>query len=846
MRLLLALAVLLALLVVALVAGGPRVARPLLETALSAALGHPVSIAALSWNPAQGRLVAEGIRVDDPAGPLAVERVTVVVDLAGLDRRHLTIAHIGIERPSGAIALDDDYRPVLGAPGGGGGAPSSPIPLTVRELAISDGTLAVRLPQPDAEAVTVHVERAAATGLELGPGGALQFAARLKATVDGAPLTGAATVQLTAATRQISATVEAKQVAVRAGLLPLPPPLDSLTGTLGASAEVEIADDPPRQEVRLALRLADVRLDGPGGSALAAAAVSVPGARIDLQAQHADLGPITVERPAVQVDLTAAEAGDAGSDGDAGAAAGAPGWSVRSGALTVRGGEVRVRRGEHAAALQLDTVRWAGLGDGPVALTLSAAAPGGGLVAADGTLAVAPFAAALSLRAEALPVRPWALLVDLPLQPARGTVTGTVQLDYRDGLRRIEGRIRAEDLHSAPPDPARPIEVMAVATATADLVVVPDGTPAVDVSSLTLSYPYAMVVHGPQGTFPYSALRGSDGGAGAAGADSATSVRIRAVEIEAGKVELIDDTVTPAFWTSLTGVSGTAEDIVLPAFTVERFALSGKRDELSPMTLSGAITADGVQGRAEAQDVLLDSLNPYVTPLLGYKIVSGRLSTVAVATPDPPLLESNVEILLRGLDVLQTGSDVIYEQSGVPLPIALGLISSPGGKIDLTLPMSIDTRSGAVSVGSVVGQALRKAIVTALTSPLRILGSLFGSKGAPHAFAVDPIPFPTGSATLDAAGTQRVGAIARILQAQQNLLLVLLPQVTAEDIAAVGDAQAAELAAGRVAEVRKAFVETAGNAGLPESRVILAPWTPATGAAATGRPGVYVELQDAS
>ena len=150
-----------------------------------------------------------------------------------------------------------------------------------------------------------------------------------------------------------------------------------------------------------------------------------------------------------------------------------------------------------------------------------------------------------------------------------------------------------------------------------------------------------------------------------------------------------------------------------------------------------------------------------------------------------------------------------------------------------------------MTIGSIVWQAVRKAIVTALTSPLRILGSLFGTGGAPHAFAVDPIPFPTGSGELDAAGQQRVGQIARIVQAHPSLLLVLLPQVTDAEVQAVGAAGAEALANARNAAVRDALLSGANGPALPAKRLLLAAWEPGKAAQATGRAGVYVELQDA-
>src|SRR5262249_11749200 len=161
---------------------------------------------------------------------------------------------------------------------------------------------------------------------------------------------------------------------------------------------------------------------------------------------------------------------------------------------------------------------------------------------------------------------------------------------------------------------------------------------------------------------------------------------------------------------------------------------------------TGALTEQGLDARANVQDVLLGSFNPFVAPVLGFRVTAGRLSSSVVAIPAPPMLESTVDLVLRGVDVLQTGRDVIQEQSGVPLPIALRLIANAAGEIRLSLPFFVDLKARSVSLGSIVWQAVRSAIVGALTSPIRLLGSLFGTRGAPQAFAIDPVPFAVGSA----------------------------------------------------------------------------------------------------
>jgi hypothetical protein len=94
-------------------------------------------------------------------------------------------------------------------------------------------------------------------------------------------------------------------------------------------------------------------------------------------------------------------------------------------------------------------------------------------------------------------------------------------------------------------------------------------------------------------------------------------------------------------------------------------------------------------------------------------------------------------------------------------------------------------------------------------------------------------------------GWVRVEQIARIVQTHGRLAMVLMPQITAEDIAEVGAANAEALANERAAAARDAIDSTVADPTLDEKRMMLVPWTAKVGAEPTGKPGVYIELQEA-
>jgi hypothetical protein len=611
------------------------------------------------------------------------------------------------------------------------------------------------------------------------------------------------------------------------------------------SIDVDLARLPHR-EIALDLRIGTAHIAGKRGTELSASRISLPAVHVDLAKSSVDLGAIAVDTPVLAVVVTDEGVGLPVLTGG-GSSAGS--WTVKSAGIELKGGEVRLRRNETSATLLLKGAHWDGIRSGHATpLSVDAKSADGGSIAIKGALGTGPFNVDLDVVFGEVSLAPLTQLVAaLPLQLSKGTGGGTLHAKYSRGSLSLSGKVRANDLLTAPPHANRPAEVMAVHAAEVELNMDPGASPWIDVTLLKLSYPYIMVQRGRGNTFPYSIFANSDvpaaPGDGGAQTAAGSGIRIRRIELEGGKMELVDTTFEPDYWMSLTNITLSASEALLPELTIADFEVAGRHDELSPMAISGSLTAKGLQGRAQVSDLLLESLNPFVSAFLGYKATAGRLSLTATVVPSLPLLDTTAKVVLRGIEVEQTGVDIIQSQSGVPFRIALSLIKTPSGEIALQLPFALDTTSKSLSFGSILGQAIRSAVVGALTSPLRLLGSLFGLNNAPHAFAVEPIPFAVGKESLDDSGKQRIAEIARIVQTHQGLVVVAMPQITEADIHEVGADAAVRLAEERNQAVRDALVGTNKGSHLTTEQIMLVDWSASAGAKATGRPGVYIELQ---
>ncbi len=835
-----------------------QLARIAAQRALESALGTPVTVGALWWTPWNGRLSVERISLGSGSEQITARRVSAVVNPFHISREAITLGRVEVEGPAGPVHVDDHLRVTVGALGRGTGrGGAAPPQIAIGELVVTDGTVAVQYPVRDAlQTSQLGVTRFAATDVALTPsprGARVSMTGEFTGTINGSPVGGTLRLTIAGADTRIAGTLDVSRLAINGTLLPLPAELESLTATVNARARIEMGGEPAAPQIHADAELAGVQFSGAEGSRVSVEKAVVHNLRISPADKSVDLGTVTLNDPTLPITATdSALVLPVPSAGESGARSA---WSVSSGAFDVRGGTIRVQRGEAAVSFALDTGRWDGLhGDRPSGLGATLRADGGGSLVVAGTITTAPAAAQLTVRLADVDLPSMAPLAPpLPVALAKGTADGELRIRTAHGrLQRLDGELHARSVHTVPPDPAFPREVMAAHTADLEFTVSGSAPLQVAIQSMRLSYPYVLVQRRDAGIFPYL-LFTNTGTTGtsppAAATDGATGApvrfRIHHLEAENGRLEFLDSTLTPPYWSSFADVQAQADEIRIPDGTAEHFKITGKQDELSPTVISGALTERGLDARFEMTDVLLPAMNSYIAPILGYRIVSGRLSISATAEPVPPVLESNAEIVLSGVDLLQTGVDVIREQSGVPLPIALELIANPAGEIRLTLPLTVNPSSRSVSIGSVVWQAIRSAIVGSLSTPLRLLGSLFGTEGAPHAFAVDPIPFPIGGGSLDDAGRLRVTQVARILQAHGTLAVVLMPQLTREDLDKVGTAHGPQLAAARLDAVRQALTKGGpDHAGIAAERLLPVTWTPEVGAAATSRPSVYLELQE--
>lgn len=856
-----------------LVALLPQLLQPRIERAASAALNTPVRIGWLDVGEAlAGRLVVREVSIGE-GGALSIARVTAQADPAALLERRIVLERVEIDGLRGTVEQDAEGRPALrglpfpeqDAAASDDGAPS----VALQEVLLSDAEVAAIPPaglrrHPVAVRLDELLLRQVPSA-DVGPA----WEGELTGSLDGVPLTANARADQTSAGPRIEAEAVLKGAPVDSEQLVLPPGFESLTAR--ADGRIVYRLDPERAQDRLEvdLTLSALALAGADDTSLVAEQVRVERLVLDLRAAEADLGRIQIVAPRIDaalVDGALVYPGlvpalvEAGVETPDAPAAPRSAWKVIGGRIDARDGAITLRRDAHRTRVALPSFSWRDVATGRRGdLHLAARAEAGGALDVSGRLGIDPpyVEATVSITALALPAL--AALGAPPLELSRGTASGTVELSGDPAAPRVAADLDVTQLHTAPPRPEDAERVLAVDRLQTRLTVAPGPGGAIEIASLDLSYPYAMVQREATGIFPLDAFAAH--GAGAAGTEAdaaeapaagghtsapapARTIRIAVLRIDGGRIDFVDRTTTPPYWMGLASAMGSVSDLRVAPLELDRLELSGRQDELHPVRATVQRLGDSRwQGQATLEGISLPTLNPYLAPVIGYEAQTGSLTLNLTATLEDRRLVATSDVSLDAVGLRQIGLDVIQRETGVPLTVALSLLKDVGGEIELSIPVQLDTATGHYELGDFVTQAIGRAVVGALSSPLRWLGMLFGTDGPPHALAIDPIPFRAGSGDLDDAGRTRVAQVARILAAHAELDVILKAQIAPADRDAAGDAGLADLAQRRVAAVQSAFVRGRDGAPILASRLVVAPWSPPAGGALDAAPAVYVEVQ---
>jgi len=426
---------------------------------------------------------------------------------------------------------------------------------------------------------------------------------------------------------------------------------------------------------------------------------------------------------------------------------------------------------------------------------------GEGTIALDGKVGLDPLAAHLTARIDHLALgRLVAATGAAPVLLPGGALGGELTIAAEHPALVVSGQLALADLQVAP----REGEDFSLAWKQLDLGIreirvpgVLPGEPAapaeplrIDLERLHLSNPSVALTRTSEGiALPTAGAPAADAAPPPADAGGRPlALTLANLDLEGGQVSVLDRTTKPFYQGRLAAIRLAAHGLGYPETVFDDFALSLRAPGNAPLSFKGTRSGSRIRLDASGERIPLTQFNPYVTAS-GYSIARGAASFGSKARWETDRYDSETTLRLAGLDLAGAEGDSLFAQHfGVPLTLALGLMRDVHGVIALTIPVSGGRTGGAqVDVGAVITEALRRAIVNALASPLRLIGAVVAGGDKVDA-TPEPIACAPGRPEVDAGARTRVEQLGTVLGSAPALRLELKGSAGGPDVRALQEA----------------------------------------------------------
>jgi len=427
---------------------------------------------------------------------------------------------------------------------------------------------------------------------------------------------------------------------------------------------------------------------------------------------------------------------------------------------------------------------------------------GGCPVQINGSLQFYPFASRLDISTKNLPIHSYQgylRAASSAISQWAGKLSGKVQLEmvsHEDAFGvALAGKISATHLSLALSDKGKPpFQAQAVDLQLADLHTYPSFY--MDVAELQFRGTDLRIRRRPDGSFNLTPLwsdKASSAKVAPANSQrtqkkSEPSFVIRRLTAQDGSIHFADETVKPAFETTLTKVEiETGRLGQRSGFTsvslragIEENAELELKGSIKPFETPAQIKLDGV-----LRDYDLAELNPYAAKFIQYEIERGRANTDVQYRYDAGDLNGENKITIRRFQLGERLGDEFQNRIGISLRLAVALLQDADGSIRLAIPVSGNLSDPQFDWGGLVWRALRNAMVKFISAPLRLLGNIVTLGGRINRINIGPVEFEPGSIDLKPGADKQIEQLARMLKERPKLELQLQGLASPEEIDAL-------------------------------------------------------------
>ncbi|OZI31433.1 hypothetical protein CAL29_26375 [Bordetella genomosp. 10] len=243
-------------------------------------------------------------------------------------------------------------------------------------------------------------------------------------------------------------------------------------------------------------------------------------------------------------------------------------------------------------------------------------------------------------------------------------------------------------------------------------------------------------------------------------------ITVRSVTLKNGRATFNDRFVKPNYTAELSSVSGSVSALSSTNPQPAKVSVNGRVYRTAPLSISGVVNPFAkfltLDLKATARGVDLPRFTTYSSKYVGYPIKRGKLSVdLEYRIKDRALSASN-HVLLNQLTFGEKTNS--KDATTLPVMLAVALLKDRNGNIDIDLPVSGSLDDPSFSVGRIILGVLGNLVVKAVTSPFSLLASAFGG-GEELSY----VTFAPGSDKLDDTARDRLGKLATALADRPSL-----------------------------------------------------------------------------
>ncbi|MDG2306874.1 MAG: DUF748 domain-containing protein [Candidatus Binatia bacterium] len=267
------------------------------------------------------------------------------------------------------------------------------------------------------------------------------------------------------------------------------------------------------------------------------------------------------------------------------------------------------------------------------------------------------------------------------------------------------------------------------------------------------------------------------------------------LRIQNGEFRVVDRAVKPTYRGKVTDFHFDISGVALPAdvppseTVFEKMSLDLRAPGDALVKVRAGTAAQGVRIDANVEKLPLSQFNPYVQQAAGYTVLAGAATVESTVLWAKDRYDSDTDITLSALDVGNAkGGSLFKDYFGISISAALALLSDITGKIDLGIPVSGTTEGTEIGIGSVVEQALTKAILGAIMSPLKMLGAITMIGGKVAEITPSPVSFRAGSDEISKDAQDKVERVSSVLSSSPAIKIELVGQAGSDDVRGLKEA----------------------------------------------------------